>query len=63
MVGKVVRRRKDGFSGIIKEVVMEKNSEPCLRIYVTAGKGAGGDVEFQLAFVIGHPEVYTVSDE
>ena len=63
LVGKVVRRRKDGFSGIIKEVVMEKNSEPRLRIYVTAGKGAGGDVEFQLAFVIGHPEVYTVSDE
>lgn len=60
--GKIMRR-KDGFVGIVEEVILEGEKEPKLRIHITEGKRAGEDVEIQLSFVIGHPDVYEVSDK
>lgn len=60
-IGQTIRR-KDGFVGVITDVVMD-GDDGTLSVRVTDGKTAGTDTKIKLSFILANRDVYMFSDK
>lgn len=61
-IGKIIRRKRDGFVAKVLDVVFGNNDE-YLQVHVLEGKDAGEDKEISLSFILSKRDIYSFSDE